>query len=92
MLDLIGREPVVTAVLTVVGALVALLVAFGVDLTATQQAAIGGFCAAVVALAGVVRHRVTPTRSLRNPYSRVPGYKRELERRAALAKQAKPKE
>lgn len=57
---MISREPVVTAALAFVGALMALLVAFDVDLTATQQSAISGFCAAAIALAVVVRSKVTP--------------------------------
>lgn len=58
---MISREPVVTAALAFVGALIALLAAFGVDLTADQQSAIGAFCAAVLALAVVVRSKVTPS-------------------------------
>jgi hypothetical protein len=60
-MNLIKNEPVVIAALAVIGALVTLLVAFGVHLTEAQEAAIGGLCAAILALAGVVRAAVTPT-------------------------------
>lgn len=57
MSNLWGREP--AAVVAFVGAVVTLLVAFGVELTQEQQAAIG---AVVIALMAVVtRHNVTPS-------------------------------
>ncbi len=53
-------------IIGVIGAALALLVAFGVDLSADQQTAILGFAAAVIAMASAigvgewVRNRVTP--------------------------------
>jgi hypothetical protein len=55
-------EPVVTLVLGLVAAGVALLVAFGVDITQAQGAAIGGFVVAALALGVFVRSKVTPTK------------------------------
>lgn len=58
------REPLITvaAILSLVGAVVGVLVAFGVDLTAEQEKAVLGLAAVlapwVVALVG--RRRVTP--------------------------------
>jgi uncharacterized membrane protein len=60
-MNLVKNEPVVTAALAVIAALIVLLVAFGVHLTQEQQAAIGGLAAAILALAGLVRSAVTPT-------------------------------
>ena len=58
------REPVVTAagVSAVITAAIALLVAFGVHVTANQSAAIVGFVGVVapLVLAVVARARVTP--------------------------------
>lgn len=51
-----GREPVL--ILTALGALIALFVAFGVDFTFEQKTAIDVFAAAVLSL--VARSRVTP--------------------------------
>jgi uncharacterized membrane protein len=55
------NEPVLTAVTGLVVAGLVLLVAFGVDVTDAQVAAIVGFVAAVYAVAGIVRQKVTPT-------------------------------
>jgi phosphotransferase system glucose/maltose/N-acetylglucosamine-specific IIC component len=63
MKTLVSREPVVTAFLTVVTSLLALLVAFGVTLTEAQKAAIIAFIGAVVALAILVRAAVTPVKT-----------------------------
>jgi hypothetical protein len=57
MLDRIKSEPAVVA--GIVQAVLALVVAFGLDLTTEQVAAILGVTAAVLAL--VVRSQVTPT-------------------------------
>ena len=58
------REPLVTAavVVSIVGAIVALLKSFGVDLTNEQQAAISGFATVISPLlvALLVRPKVTP--------------------------------
>jgi hypothetical protein len=60
----VNREPLVTvaSITAVVSAVLALVVAFGLDLTADQQAAILGAVAAVapIAVALIVRPRVTP--------------------------------
>lgn len=59
------KEPVMTAatIVSVVGAVVALLIAFGVDLSQQQQAAIVGLTNVVAPLvaAAVVRAKVSPT-------------------------------
>lgn len=55
------NEPVLTAATGLVVAGLALLVAFGVDVTEAQIAAITGFVAAVYAVAAIVRQKVTPT-------------------------------
>lgn len=64
---LIAREPVLTAITGLVSAAIALLVAFGVTITATQTAAIVGFVAAAYAVALLVRSAVTPTAKLDPP-------------------------
>lgn len=56
-----SKEPVVTLVLGLVGAAVALLVAFGVSITEAQCAAIGAFVVAAVGLGLYVRSKVTPS-------------------------------
>jgi hypothetical protein len=55
-----SKEPVMTLVLSLVAAGVAVLVAFGVDVTQAQAAAVGGFAAAAVGLGLFVRSRVSP--------------------------------
>ena len=55
------QEPVVTLVLGLIAAGVALLVAFGVDITPGQAGAIAGFAAAALGLGLYVRSKVTPT-------------------------------
>lgn len=55
-------EPVLVAITGLVGAGLTLLVAFGVDFTAEQTTAIGGFVAAVYAVAVLVRSKVRPER------------------------------
>jgi hypothetical protein len=54
--SLLGREPVL--ILTAVGAFIALLVAFGFDISTDQKAAIDAGVAALLAL--VARASVTP--------------------------------
>lgn len=56
-----STEPVRTAVVALVGAGLALLVAFGVDFTVEQTAAILAFVAAAFGVGELVRARVTPT-------------------------------
>lgn len=58
----VSNEPVVGLVLGLVAAGVALLVAFGVDITPEQGAAIAGFVAAALGLGLYVRSKVTPTK------------------------------
>lgn len=55
------NEPVISLVLGLVAAAVALLIAFGMHITEAQGAAIGGFAAAALALGFYVRGKVTPT-------------------------------
>jgi hypothetical protein len=57
----ISGEPVVVAALVLIAAGAALLVAFGVNLTTLQISAIVHFAEAALALAFIVRNRVTPT-------------------------------
>lgn len=57
-----SREPVLVAITGLVTAALALLVAFGVDFTTEQTAAIVTFIGAAYAVAVLVRRRVTPTR------------------------------
>lgn len=68
------REPVaiVNAIIAVIEALIALLVAFGLDLTAEQVGAIMAFVAAVGGLIGIliVRPRVTPVADPRDKAGR----------------------
>ncbi len=54
------REPVMVAIYALVVAGRGLLVAFGVELDATQEAAIDAFILAALGLAWAVRARVTP--------------------------------
>lgn len=58
-------EPVLTAITGLVAAGVALLVAFGVDFTSAQTAAVTGFVAAAYAVAVLVRSKVTPVKRRR---------------------------
>lgn len=69
-METIQREParIGAAIISLITTLMALLVAFGVDITNAQQEAILGFVAAVVAIAApfvvnewYVRRKVTPT-------------------------------
>lgn len=55
-----SNEPVLTAITGLVAAALALLVAFGVDFTTEQTAAILAFVAAVYAVAVLVRSKVRP--------------------------------
>jgi hypothetical protein len=59
------REPLVTvaSITALIGALIGLVVAFGVDLTGDQQTAILGLTtvAAPLLVAALVRSKVTPT-------------------------------
>lgn len=64
MLEALKNEPLLTAITALVAAAIALLVAFGVDVTDDQKIAIGGFVVALYVLVGVVRSKVTPTRKL----------------------------
>lgn len=60
MLDFIRREP--AAIVGVIVAVVALVIAFGIPISADQKAAIVGVVTAVLSLlgAGVTRSQVTP--------------------------------
>ncbi len=58
-------EPVLAAVVALEAAVVALLVAFGVDLTGGQQAALAGVMVAGLAVAVAVRQAVSPIRKRR---------------------------
>ncbi len=60
MSNLVKNQPVISAFLAEVTALIALLVAFGVDLTDAQIAAITGFVGASAVLTGLVWKAVTP--------------------------------
>jgi hypothetical protein len=59
-MKLLATEPVMTAILAVVTATVALLVAFHVHVTADQREAIEVWVGAVLVLGVAVRSRVTP--------------------------------
>lgn len=63
MKTVLGREPVL--ILAAVEALVALLVAFGVDVSTGQKAAVVAFLGAVLTL--VTRSTVTPVEDPRLP-------------------------
>lgn len=67
MLSLIGREPVRAAILALIGAVIAVLVAFGVDLTSGQIAALTGLAIAALGIGEAVRANVTPTPNLPQP-------------------------
>lgn len=56
-----NTEPVIALVLGMIAAGIALLAAFGVNVTEEQTAAIGGFAAAALAFGFYVRSKVTPT-------------------------------
>lgn len=60
MKNLLQSQPVLTAAVAEVSALIAILVAFGVHLTEVQIGAISGFVVATLALAGLVYNAVTP--------------------------------
>lgn len=62
--EALKNEPVRVYLYTVLTAGVALLVAFGVDLTREQVMALLGFIVAVLGLGEAVRSRVTPTRKV----------------------------
>ncbi len=55
-----NREPVLTAVTVLIAATIGLLVAFGVEVTEDQKAAIVAFVVATYVMAGIVRQKVTP--------------------------------
>lgn len=59
-----ANEPVMTLVISLVGALLALLAAFGVDLSPEQIGAIGGFVVAALGFGLYVRSKVKPTRNI----------------------------
>ncbi len=59
-----STEPVVSLILGLIAAGIALLVAFGVDLTTEQIAAITAFATAALGLGVYVRSKVTPTAKL----------------------------
>lgn len=63
-MERLQNNPVLVMVTGFVAAAVALLVAFGVDVTAEQSAAISGFVVAVYVVAVYVRSKVTPNRKL----------------------------
>ncbi len=60
---ILDREPII--VLTAVGNLIALLVAFGVDISSGQKAAVMAVVGSALALAG--RQVVTPVAAPRSP-------------------------
>ncbi len=62
---MIADNPVLTGITALVTAGIGLLVAFGVEFTAEQTAAIAGFVGATYAVAVLVRSKVKPTRKLR---------------------------
>lgn len=64
IIDIILDEPVMGAAIGLVIAGYAVLEAFGVSLTAEQQAALGGFGLAAIAVAVAVRKAVEPKRKL----------------------------
>ena len=53
-------EPVMTLVLALIGSVVGLLVAFGVQITEAQAFALGNFAQAAIGLGLWVRSQVTP--------------------------------
>lgn len=55
------KEPVLAGITALVVAAIGLGVAFGVNVTEAQTAAIVAFVAAVYAVAGIIRAKVTPT-------------------------------
>ena len=59
-MKLLVTEPVMAGVVALVGLTIALLVAFGVHVTADQREAIEGWVGGVLALGLVVRSQVTP--------------------------------
>lgn len=59
-MNVVKSEPVLTAAVAFTTAVIAVLVAFGVDLTQQQTAAVVGLVIAGFGLAAVVRSRVTP--------------------------------
>lgn len=59
-----SKEPVVSLVLGLIAAGVALLVAFGVDITAEQAGAMATFAGAALALGFYVRSKVVPAKKL----------------------------
>jgi predicted anti-sigma-YlaC factor YlaD len=61
-MKVVRNEPVLTAAVAFTTAVIAVLVAFGVNLTQTQQAAVVGLVIAGIGLAAVVRSRVKPRR------------------------------
>ena len=65
VLDRILDEP--ARAVALIQTLLALAVAFGIDLTGEQSAAVLGLAATVAALLEVVRAKVTPTRKLPTP-------------------------
>jgi uncharacterized protein (DUF697 family) len=56
-----SNEPVIALVLGLIAAGIALLVAFGINITEAQAGAITAFAAAALALGFYVRAKVTPT-------------------------------
>lgn len=56
----IKDEPVITAVLTLLGSAATLALAFGVTLTGAQIAAVSQFVQAALVIAFLVRSQVTP--------------------------------
>lgn len=56
------NEPVLVAVTALVVATIALLVAFGVDVTDEQRGAIIGFVVALYGVAVLIRSRVSPVK------------------------------
>lgn len=66
-MSVVQNEPVLSALTAIVAAGIALLVAFGVALSAPQIAAITGFVGAAYAVFALVRSKVTPDARLPEP-------------------------
>jgi hypothetical protein len=65
-MGIVQNEPVLTATTGLVGAVIAVLVAFGIAFTGAQIAAILGLVVAVYTVAVLVRSQVTPVKKAPN--------------------------
>jgi hypothetical protein len=85
MLSKIKNEPVVVGLMGFVGATVALLIAFGVHVSAVQREAIEAWVLASVVLAGAIRSAVKPMAKVKaevDPHAVVLAQLQELVRSA----------